>query len=47
MFHDLDSTLKAILDDATAPTELHDADVSFENRIETLRRGTNGEPLSL
>ena len=30
MFHDLDSTLTAILDDGTAPTELHDADVSFE-----------------
>ena len=30
MFHDLDSTLTAILDDATAPKELRDADVSFE-----------------
>jgi len=31
MFHDLDSTLTAILDDGTAPTELRDAaDVSFE-----------------
>ncbi len=30
MFHDLDTTLTAILDDPTAPTELHDADVSFE-----------------
>jgi len=30
MFHDLDSTLMAILDDQAAPTELRDADVSFE-----------------
>jgi hypothetical protein len=30
MFHDLDSTLMTILDDAGAPLELHDADVSFE-----------------
>lgn len=30
MFHDLDSTLAAILDDAGAPIELRAADVSFE-----------------
>jgi hypothetical protein len=30
MFHDLDSTLRAILDDAAAPKELREADVSFE-----------------
>jgi hypothetical protein len=30
MFHDLDSTLAAILDDAGAPTELRNADVSFQ-----------------
>lgn len=30
MFQDLDTTLQAILDDATAPTTLRDADVSFE-----------------
>jgi len=30
MFHDLDDTLNEILDDAAAPTELRNADVSFE-----------------
>jgi hypothetical protein len=30
VFHDLDSTLAAILDDASAPTELRNADVSFQ-----------------
>ncbi|MFG1817774.1 Pvc16 family protein [Kribbella sp. NPDC049174] len=30
MFHDLDETLKAMLDDAAAPTELRAADVSFD-----------------
>lgn len=30
MFHDLDTTLQAILDDAAAPADLRDADVSFE-----------------
>ena len=30
MFHDLDSTLQAILDDPAAPAQLLAADVSFE-----------------
>jgi hypothetical protein len=30
MFHDLDDTLEAILDDAAAPIELRNAEVSFE-----------------
>ena len=30
MFHDLDSTLTAILNDASAPTELRNADVTFQ-----------------
>jgi hypothetical protein len=41
MFHDLDSTLLTILNDADTPLELHDADVSFE----TLDRNfTTGQP---
>ena len=30
MFHDLDRTLKNLLDDPAAPAELHNAEVSFE-----------------
>ena len=30
MFQDLDTTLEAMLDDAAAPTDLRNADVSFD-----------------
>jgi hypothetical protein len=39
MFHDLDSTQTSILDDATSPTELRDADMSFETTDRNLAAG--------
>ena len=39
MFHDLNSTLTAILDDTTASTEPRDADVSFETLGRNFARG--------
>jgi hypothetical protein len=39
MLNDLDQTLRAILDDAAAPTELRNADVSFETPDKTFAPG--------
>ena len=47
MFHDLDSILTAILDDTTAPTELRDADVSFETPDRNVAPGQPTESLFL
>ena len=39
MFHDLDATMRTILDDAAAPAELRAADVSFESPNKTFAPG--------